>query len=533
MIPRLHLSIANRLRLGFGLLIVMIVAIAFTGMRSVDRLHQGTNQLAGDAWPRIRQAVTALDSARQSMNDLGQIAAAPAAQVRAAGMQGFERSLAKVDQALGQLELSLTEPQARALLANAKQRRDAYVAVAMRVRQLAGADRPDEARALAFGPATLALQAFAATLAQQVSLQERQFHGAAEQANTIFADAVKVVGGTEAAAVLLALIAAVVITRSVVRPLRRAVEVASVIATGDLTGVIETGRNDEAGRMMQAMRTMNAALGHMVAQLRCSSDDIAAAARAIANGNLELCARTEQQAGALEETASSMEQMTATVRQNTEHALQANVLAEHASLAACKGGQVMAQVVDNMGAISTASRRITDIISVIDAIAFQTNILALNAAVEAARAGEQGRGFAVVASEVRNLAQRSAAAAKEIKELIGDAASKVDTGLHLVAEARTTIDDVVAGVLGVSGIMGEISRASVEQQGGIMQIGQAIAGIDTVTQQNAALVEEAAAAAASLTQQAEALAGLAAQFRTGAAVVGDRRDPQLAWTAPT
>lgn len=267
MIPRLHLSIANRLRLGFGLLIVMIVVIAFTGMRSVDRLHQGTNQLAGDAWPRIRQAVTALDSARQSMNDLGQIAAAPAAQVRAAGMQGFERSLAKVDQALGQLELSLTEPQARALLANAKQRRDAYVAVAMQVRQLAGADRLDEARALAFGPATLALQAFAATLAQQVSLQERQFHGAAEQANTIFADAVKVVGGTEAAAVLLALIAAVVITRSVVRPLRRAVEVASVIATGDLTGVIETGRNDEAGRMMQAMRTMNAALGHMVAQL--------------------------------------------------------------------------------------------------------------------------------------------------------------------------------------------------------------------------------------------------------------------------
>eukprot|EP01133_Synstelium_polycarpum_P021170 gene21170-25432_t len=253
MIPRIHLSIANRLRLGFGLLIVMIMVIAFTGMRSVDRLHQGTNQLAGDAWPRIRQAVTALDSARQSMNDLGQSAAAPAVQVRAAGMQGFERNLAKVDQALGQLELSLTDPQATALLANTKQRRDAYVAVAMQVRQLAGADRRDEARALAFGPATVALQAFAATLALQVSLQERQFHGAAEQANTIFADAVKVVGGTEAAAVLLALIAAVMITRSVVLPLRRAVEVASVIATGDLTGEIETGRNDEAGLAPQLL----------------------------------------------------------------------------------------------------------------------------------------------------------------------------------------------------------------------------------------------------------------------------------------
>ena len=533
MIPRIHLSIANRLRLGFGLLIVMIAVIAFTGMRSVDRLHQGTNQLAGDAWPRIRQAVTALDSARQSMNDLGQIAAAPSAQVRAAGMLGFERNLAKVDQALGQLARSLADPRARALLANATQRRDAYVAIAMQVRQLAGTNRQDEARALAFGPATVALQALAAALAQQVSIQEHQFDAAARHANTIFADAVKVVGITEAVAILLALIAAVAITRSVVRPLRRAVEVASMIASGDLTGVIETGRHDEAGRMMQAMRTMNAALGHMVGQVRCGSDDIAAAARAIASGNLELCARTAQQAGALEETAASMEQMTAAVRHNTEHALQANALAAHASLTAHKGGQVMAQVVDTMGEISTASRRITDIISVIDAIAFQTNILALNAAVEAARAGEQGRGFAVVASEVRSLAQRSAAAAKEIKELIGEAASKVDTGLHLVADARATIDGVVGGVRRVSEIMGEISRASVEQQGGILQIGQAIAGIDTVTQHNAALVEEAAAAAASLTLQAEGLAGLAAQFRTGAAVPGDRHGPQLAWTAPT
>jgi methyl-accepting chemotaxis protein len=357
------------------------------------------------------------------------------------------------------------------------------------------------------------LQAFAATLVKQVSLQEHQFDAAAEQANTIFASAGLLVGGTEAVAVLLALTAAAVITRSVVRPLNRAVEVASVIATGDLTSMIEAGRDDEAGRMMQALQTMNAALRDMVARVRFSSEDIATAAREIANGNLELSSRTEQQAGALEETASSMEEMTSTVRQNAENALLANQLAGHASAVARKGGQVMAQVVDTMGDISGSSRRIVDIVAVIEGIAFQTNILALNAAVEAARAGEQGRGFAVVASEVRNLAQRAASAAKEIKGLIDDSAKKVDTGSQLVAQAGKTIDDVVASVQRVTDIMGEISRASAEQEGGITQVSQAIAEIDTVTQHNAALVEEASGAAARLHEQADGLARLAAIFK--------------------
>ncbi len=513
MIPRFNLTIANRLRLGFGLLIVMIVVIAFTGMRSVDRLHQGTNDLAGSAWPRMRQAVMALDGARQSMHDLARIADAPAARASAGGSGQFHDKLAAVDRALGQLDQSLAEPQARMLLDEAKACRDTYVALALRVRQLSDAGRQDEARALAFGPASAALQAFAATLVKQVSLQEHQFHIAAQQANTIFTDAVRIVAVTEAVAILLALAAAVLITRSVVRPLNRAVEVASVIATGDLTGMIDTGRDDEAGRMMQALQTMNAALGDMVAGVRFSSADIATAAREIANGNLELSSRTEQQAAALEETAVSMAAMASSVRQNAAHALQANRLAGHACAVARKGGQVMAQVVDTMGDIGASSRLIIDIIAVIDGIAFQTNILALNAAVEAARAGEHGRGFAAVASEVRNLAQRVASAAKDVRELIGDAEKKVNTGSQRVAQAGKTIADVVASVQEVTDIVAEISRASVGQEAGMAQISQAIAEIDAVTQHNAALVEEAAAAAASLDEQAAGLARMAALFK--------------------
>jgi methyl-accepting chemotaxis protein len=494
-------------------LIVMIVMIAFTGMRSVDRLHQGANDLAGGAWPRMRHAVMALDSARQSMNDLARIAAAPAGRAGAGGSGQFHARLAAVEHALGQLDQALADPQARMLLDEAKARRDTYVALAMQVRQLTAAGRQEEARALAFGPASAALHAFAATLVKQVSLQEHQFHAAAQQANTIFTDAVRIVAVAEAVAVLLALAAAVLITRSVVRPLNRAVEVASVIATGDLTGMIEAGRDDEAGRLMRALRAMNAALGDMVARVRFSSEDIATAAREIAHGNLELSSRTERQAAALEETAVSVEAMASSVRRNAEHALQANRLAGHACAVARKGGQVMAQVVDTMGDIGASSRRIIDIIAVIDGIAFQTNILALNAAVEAARAGEHGRGFAAVASEVRNLAQRAASAAKDIKELIDDAEKKVNAGSQFVAQAGRTIADVVASVQGVTDIMADISRASVAQEAGMTQISQAIAEIDTVTQHNAALVEEAAAATASLDEQAQGLARMAALFK--------------------
>jgi methyl-accepting chemotaxis protein len=303
------------------------------------------------------------------------------------------------------------------------------------------------------------------------------------------------------------------LTRGIVVPLNRAVEVAWSVANNDLRSDIRSTTNDETGRLLGALKTMNDNLARIVGQVRGGTEHISSASGEIAAGNLDLSSRTEQQASALEETASSMEELTSTVRQNADNARQANQLAVSASEVAVRGGDVVGRVVETMDSINASARKIVDIISVIDGIAFQTNILALNAAVEAARAGEQGRGFAVVASEVRNLAQRSAAAAKEIKVLIGDSVDKVGAGSKLVGEAGTTMAEVVQSIHRVTDIMGEITTASVEQSAGIEQVNSAIADMDSVTQQNAALVEEAAAAAASLREQAAALASVVSVFK--------------------
>jgi len=264
---------------------------------------------------------------------------------------------------------------------------------------------------------------------------------------------------------------------------------------------------------MQALKDMTGNLQTLVSQVRSGTDTIATASGQIASGNQDLSSRTEQQASSLEETASSMEELTSTVKQNADNARQANVLAQSASGIAVKGGDVVGQVVGTMASINESSRKIVDIISVIDGIAFQTNILALNAAVEAARAGEQGRGFAVVASEVRNLAQRSAAAAKDIKQLIGDSVEKVETGSQLVEQAGRTMTEIVASITRVTDIMAEITSASVEQSSGIEQVNTAIVQMDQVTQQNAALVEQAAAAAESMQDQAARLSEVVSVFK--------------------
>lgn len=303
------------------------------------------------------------------------------------------------------------------------------------------------------------------------------------------------------------------ITRSITAPLNFAVSVTNRVAAGDLTSHIDSNEKDEIGQLLTALKEMNASLARTVGQVRIGTDMIAVASSEIATGNADLSSRTESQASSLEETASSMEQLTDTVRQNADNARQANQLAVSASGVALKGGGVVSQVVETMGSIKASSNKIVDIIGVIDGIAFQTNILALNAAVEAARAGEQGRGFAVVASEVRNLAQRSAAAAKEIKSLIGDSVEKVDVGSRLVDDAGKTMDEIVSSVKRVADIMREITAASQEQSAGIEEVNQAIGQMDEMTQQNAALVEQAAAAAESLQDQAVTLTQAVSIFK--------------------
>ncbi len=299
---------------------------------------------------------------------------------------------------------------------------------------------------------------------------------------------------------------------AILLPLEQAVQVARKVASGDLSARIDVARQDEFAELQHALRDMNEALLRIVSEVRDGTEHIASASGQIAAGNLDLSNRTEQQAGSLEETAAAMEELTTTVRQNADNARQANEQAENASEVAVRGGRVVADVVTTMGAISESARKIADIIGVIDGIAFQTNILALNAAVEAARAGEQGRGFAVVAAEVRSLAQRSAGAAKEIKQLIDDSVTKVATGNQQAGQAGTTMQEVVGSIQRVAAIMGDITTASREQSIGIEQVNQAISQMDEGTQQNAALVEQSAAAAKSLQEQAMRLEQVVYRF---------------------
>ncbi|MEB0137464.1 MULTISPECIES: methyl-accepting chemotaxis protein [unclassified Undibacterium] len=356
-----------------------------------------------------------------------------------------------------------------------------------------------------------------ARLDEFIDLQKEKNKTDIALAEQVYRQALTLTLALSSLALILGVLIAYFSTRAIVGPITIAVRVAETIAAGDLSLQIASERSDETGQLLNALKLMNANLLAIVKQVRGGTDAIATASSQIATGNLDLSSRTEQQASSLEETASSMEELTSTVKHNADNAHQAKQLAISASSAAAQGGVVVAQVVDTMGGIHTSSRKIVDIISVIEGIAFQTNILALNAAVEAARAGEQGRGFAVVAAEVRNLAQRSALAAKEIKTLIDDSVEKVEVGSRLVSQAGQTMQSVVSSIQSVTDIMAEISAANHEQSSGIEQINQAITQMDEVTQQNAALVEQAAAAAAALETEAGSLSQVVAVFHIGAA----------------
>ena len=350
-------------------------------------------------------------------------------------------------------------------------------------------------------------------IAAFIALQKAHAVDATARANASSVQAQRLIVASGVLLMIMASLIAWRMTVSITRPLQLAVEATERVAKGDLVADIEVNGRDEAARLLRALREMRQSLSHLVGQVRQGTDYIATASGEIAAGNQDLSARTEEQASSLEETAASMEELTATVKQNADNARQANQLALSASDVAVKGGQVVSQVVTTMGEINNASRKIVEIVSVIDGIAFQTNILALNAAVEAARAGEQGRGFAVVAAEVRSLAQRSAAAAREIKTLIGDSVQRVEAGSGQVLEAGRTMDEIVGSVQRVTDIMAEITAASQEQTSGIGLINQAVTQMDQVTQKNAALVEEAAAAAATLREQAGELSQLVSVFK--------------------
>jgi len=388
-----------------------------------------------------------------------------------------------------------------------------YAAVALNIVELALSGNREEASKRITENCRPLLEELIGVANQYTEYTERRGKALVQEAKDAFNLQLTVVVCAVTLVLLVSMGSGIYLTKAITGPLNQAVEVAEMVARGDLTARIEVTRGDETGRLLQSMRSMQESLARVVTIVRSGSEHVSAASGEIAQGNHDLSSRTEHQASALEETAASMEELGSAVKQNSDNAQQANVLAQKASSVAVQGGEVFAQVVDTMQGINDSSKRIADIIGVIDGIAFQTNILALNAAVEAARAGEQGRGFAVVASEVRSLAGRSAEAAKEIRTLISDSVQKVAHGTALVDSAGSTMQDVVASIRKVTSIVGEISVANREQSDGVGQVGEAVQQLDHTTQQNAALVEQMAAAAASLNAQAQELVQAVAIFK--------------------
>jgi len=508
-----NLRIGTRLALAFGALCVALVFMAGQGVVMLGRVNEGTDSIVNMRMPRVAMTTRMLGEVNDISIALRDLLLSDDGADRAQQIEEVLSSRKELDTILAQLDGLLVYPQARAVLAQEVQLNARYTQGQQELMRLIASGNAAGARAYMKTTLRPLLADYKAAIDQQIRVQADLAKATAQDAHATYIRTRTLMIALAAGILAVACALAWWITASITRPLRRALDVATAVAAGDLTTRVEVDSRCEVGQLLGTLKRMNDNLVATVGTVRSGTETIALASGEVAAGNQDLSARTEQQASALEETASSMEELTSTVRQNADNARQANTLAATASAVASRGGVVIEQVVVTMAEIHAASGRIGDIIGVIDGIAFQTNILALNAAVEAARAGEQGRGFAVVASEVRNLAQRSAAAAREIKSLIIDSGDKVDAGSHLVREAGSTMREIVDSVRRVTDILGEIMAASLEQSAGIEQINVAITQMDGVTQQNAALVEQAAAAAQAMRDQAARLLDAVAVFR--------------------
>ena len=514
------LSISRRLFLGFGCMLALVVAVAALGHLSLSGMNGQMQQITGIGAAKARLANDMLQTVSASglharsaamLGDIDPRNAEDQARKAAAILQRYAKQEAEL---AALLESSGATPEERRLMADAQ-------AEARKTRpELEGA-----LKLVTDGDtvsATLGLMTRVAPpeavwrekLAQLVELQNTLNAEAAAAADRTQSRSRLTAGTLVALSVALGLLIAWRTTASITQPIGRAVVVAERIARGDLTSAVEVRIHDETGRLLEAIAAMQAQLRALVGHIGTTADSILLASSEVASGNLDLSHRTEQTSGNLQEAASALADLTQTVHQGADAAQQANQMTASAAQVAARSGEVVSQVVQTMDVISTSSRKIADIIGVIDGIAFQTNILALNAAVEAARAGEQGRGFAVVASEVRSLAQRSAGAAKDIKLLIDGSVTEVERGAALVDQAGATMTEVVSAIRRVTDLIGEVSAASGEQSQGVAQVGEAVSQMDQVTQQNAALVEQSAAAARSMQQQAAQLVRAVDVFRT-------------------
>ncbi|WP_198314766.1 MULTISPECIES: methyl-accepting chemotaxis protein [unclassified Acidovorax] len=527
-----QLRIAHKLWLAVAFIVVMLIAVVvFSGYRSA-KVQVQADAAAKEMGARVSSAIrwAGLTETNAARTQALIVSSDPAVELEFKDV--IAATSAQISEVQKSLEGMALSEQDKAQMAKIAAARKTMTDLRVQARQLKADGQAEQAVALVKQAYNPAVTAYLQTLRDFVQMQQQTAQtNLAEMAASRMLT-VKI-GATAVAVLLLAIIGgAYFLIRSIQQPLAQANELAARIAAGDLSMQATITRGDEFGDLLRSQYAMSDALGRVVHQVRQSTDSIATASAEIATGNHDLSARTEQTSSNLQETAAAMEQFTSTIQQSASSAQQASSLAVGATGVARRGGEVVTQVVATMDEINHSSKKIADIIGVIDGIAFQTNILALNAAVEAARAGEQGRGFAVVASEVRSLAQRSAEAAKEIKQLINASVEKVDTGSRLVADAGGTMADIVQSVQRVTDMIGEITAASTEQSVGVAQVNQAVGNLDQMTQQNAALVEESASAAQSLREQAEQLAQMVSVFKVNAAAYGVQAPMARAVPAP-